>query len=72
MEPFPTCEPCLQGKMTKKPFPKANRSTELLAIIHSDLCGPFNVRTLDGYEYFMTFIDDYSRPGQTQAKEVCI
>ena len=36
---FPTCEPCLTGKMTRLPFPKGWRSTESLAIIHSDVCG---------------------------------
>ena len=31
--------------------------------MHSDVCGPLNVQTRDGYEYFVTFIDDYSRYG---------
>jgi len=32
------CEICIQAKMTKKPFRKVERSTELLDLIHSDLC----------------------------------
>ena len=28
--------------------------------MHSDICGPMNVRTKDGASYFITFIDDYS------------
>ncbi|RCU34740.1 hypothetical protein DVA81_18935, partial [Acinetobacter baumannii] len=40
---YPTCEPCLCGKMAKKPFSKATRCHTLLHIIHSDICGPMNV-----------------------------
>ena len=61
---LPTCESCLEGKMTKRPFnAKGNRATECLELIHSDVCGPFNVQARGGYEYFVTFTDDYSRYG---------
>jgi hypothetical protein len=33
----------------------------VLEIIHIDICGPFLVRTVDGYDSFITFIVDYSR-----------
>ena len=26
-----------------------------------DICGPFPVRTVDGFDLFITFTDDYSR-----------
>ena len=39
------------------------RATELLALVHTDMCGPFDVRAKDGYSYFITFIDDLSRYG---------
>ena len=29
--------------------------------MHTDLCGPMNVKARGGYEYFISFIDDYSR-----------
>ena len=32
-------------------------------LIHSDICGPMNVRARHGAWYFITFIDDYSRYG---------
>jgi hypothetical protein len=32
----------------------------VLEIIHTDICGPFNVRTVDGFDSFITFTDDYS------------
>jgi hypothetical protein len=35
----------------------------VLEIIHIDTCGPFPVRTVDGFDSFITFIDDYSRYG---------
>ena len=31
--------------------------------MHTDVCGPINVRARGGYEYFITFTDDYSRYG---------
>ncbi|KAA0052796.1 gag/pol protein [Cucumis melo var. makuwa] len=58
---LPPCESCLEGKMTKKPFiGKGYRAKEPLELIHSDLCGPMNVKARGGFEYFISFIDDYS------------
>lgn len=31
-------EICIQGKITKKPFPKTKRKTQILDIIHPDTC----------------------------------
>ena len=33
--------------------------------MHSDVCGPMNIKAREGYLYFVTFIDDYSRYGYT-------
>ena len=57
------CEPCVMGKMHKLPFPKESttRSTQLLELVHSDLCGPMEVDSKGGSKYFLTFTDDYSR-----------
>ena len=39
----PTCEACIQGKMTWSLFVgQMARAKEILEIIHSDVCGPFN------------------------------
>ncbi|KAJ9544763.1 hypothetical protein OSB04_024470 [Centaurea solstitialis] len=62
--PFNNCESCLSGKMTKQPFNKDNeRGSELLGIIHTDVCGPFSHEAKGGYRYFISFTDDFSRYG---------
>ena len=63
-ESFDTCEPCLMGKMNKTPFSGTmERATELLEIIHTDVCGPMKIEARGGYHYFLTFTDDLSRYG---------
>ena len=63
-ESFDTCEPCLMGKMIKTLFSgMMERATDLLEIIHTDVCGPMSVSTRGGYRYFLTFTDDLSRYG---------
>ena len=63
-KPTPTCEACLQGKMTRSPFVgQMKRAKEVLEIVHTDVCGPFRVEARGGYSYFITFTDDYSRYG---------
>ncbi|TYK08036.1 gag/pol protein [Cucumis melo var. makuwa] len=62
--PLPPCESCLKGKMTKRSFTgKCLRAKIPLELVHSDLCGPMNVKAQGGYEYFISFVDDYSRYG---------
>ena len=52
------------GKMTKTPFSDTmERATDLLEIIHTDVCGPMNVEVRGGYRYFLTFTYDLSRYG---------
>uniref|UniRef100_A0A2N9IVG1 CCHC-type domain-containing protein n=1 Tax=Fagus sylvatica TaxID=28930 RepID=A0A2N9IVG1_FAGSY len=63
---LPICEPCLAGKACRKPFGKAMRATQPLELIHSDICGPMNVKAHHGASYFLTFIDDYTRYGYVQ------
>ena len=57
------CEPCLHGKQHREPFPdrSESRSNEALDIVHSDVCGKLNTKSLSGAEYFLTFIDDKTR-----------
>ena len=61
-ESLSLCEFCLEGKMTKRSFStKGVRATIPLKLVHTDVCGPINVQARGGYEYFITFTDDYSR-----------
>ena len=40
-ESFDTCEPCPKGNITKTPFSGTmEQATDLLEIIHTDVCGP--------------------------------
>ena len=39
------------------------RASDLLEIIHTDVCGPMSVEARGGYRYFLTFTDDLSRYG---------
>lgn len=57
------CECCLEGKMTRLPFPKqaGPQSSKMLELVHTDLCGPMNTVTPGGARYFMTIIDDFTR-----------
>ena len=55
------CECCKISKMTRQPFTGGRApTTRPLERVHSDVCGPINPGTHDGYRYFVTFIDDYT------------
>ena len=56
---FETCMNCIKGKQTNKSKKGAKRSSDILEIIHTDICSP----DMDSYgqKYFISFIDDYSR-----------
>ncbi|TYK23426.1 gag/pol protein [Cucumis melo var. makuwa] len=42
---------------------KGLKAKTRLELKHSDLCGSMNVKAWRGYDYFISFIDDYSRYG---------
>ncbi|GAA0165128.1 hypothetical protein LIER_39919 [Lithospermum erythrorhizon] len=61
---YGTYEFCLLGKMTRSPFTGHNeRVSDLLGIIQTNLYGPMNTSARDGYSYFITYTDDYSKCG---------
>lgn len=48
------CVACLKGKHTRKPYNKpGNRASEILEVVHGDLCGP--------HKYCFVLVDDFSR-----------
>lgn len=57
------CEFCPLGKQHREPFKTSKtRATKILQLIHSDLCGPMEKRSIGGAKYNMlTFTDDFSR-----------
>ncbi len=57
------CKGCLEGKMARKPFKAGEtpKTTTLLELVHSDVCGPMSVASPSGRRYMIVFLDDYSR-----------
>jgi len=61
---YETCESCLLGKMTKAPFTGfPERASDLLELVRTGVCGPMSTTTRSGFQYFITFTDDFSRYG---------
>ena len=54
------CIDFIKGKYVEDIKKGAKRSAVILEIIHIDICGPFPVITVDGYDSFIAFTDDYS------------
>jgi hypothetical protein len=55
------CPSCAKGKMTRKPFKKGRtRTSTILGVVHSDLCGPMEVESLGKSRYFLSCIDESS------------
>jgi transposase InsO family protein len=56
------CKGCALGKNIKGSFSSnGNRSKEILNLIHSYVCGPMTIASLNGYLYYVLFKDDHSR-----------
>ncbi|KAK2355926.1 putative mitochondrial protein [Trifolium repens] len=57
------CDICMKGKQSRLPFVKetSKRACAALEVIHSDVCGPFEVPSLGGSKYFITFVDEFTR-----------
>lgn len=56
------CVICCEGKQIRLPFSHVGqRSTETLQIIHADVCGAMETKSIAGSQYFLLFVDDYSR-----------
>jgi len=56
------CNESLDGKKVRRSSEvKEKSSTRLLELVHTELCGPTKVRSVQGDWYFMILTDDYSR-----------
>jgi hypothetical protein len=52
------------GKMAKTLFSgSVERASDLLEIIHTDICGSMSIPARGGFHYFITFADDLNRYG---------
>jgi hypothetical protein len=58
------CIDCIKGKYAKQvKKSEAKKSAGILEIIHMDICGSFPVKSVDGFDSFITFTDDFLRYG---------
>lgn len=57
------CEPCLEGKMSRKTHPRLEerKTKNIMDLWHVDLIGPIKPASCGGKRYIFTIIDDYSR-----------
>lgn len=55
------CDACMYGKQHRLSFSSSSTKTDTCGeIIHTDLCGPMQVASVGGSNYFLLFKDDYS------------
>jgi hypothetical protein len=57
------CEASIEDKQQRTSFLKdeAIRASNLLELVHSDVCEPMKTTSRGGARYFVTFIDDFSK-----------
>jgi hypothetical protein len=56
------CKQCQHGKKSRVSFKtKEYATSKPLERVHIDLCGPTRTQSLQGENYFMLLIDDYTR-----------
>ncbi|GKD28720.1 ribonuclease H-like domain-containing protein, partial [Tanacetum coccineum] len=56
------CDVCHKAKQTREPFQiSEHRSKSLSELVHLDVWGPYKVNSREGYRFFLTVVDDYSR-----------
>ncbi|XP_035832785.1 uncharacterized protein LOC110877381 [Helianthus annuus] len=56
------CEVCHKAKQHRVPFPLSEHKTSRVGdLIHLDVWGPYKVSSIEGFKYFLTVVDDYSR-----------
>jgi len=58
-----SCESCHLGKHSHNSFPisVSQRASSPFALLHFGIWGPSSVKSNLGFQYFVTFIDDYSK-----------
>lgn len=55
------CKPCVEGKSHRLPHPVFRTgTTRVCEIVHADVCGKVDIKSLGRAEYFLLIKDDYS------------
>lgn len=70
------CDGCMYGKQHRSPFVRSeNRAGQVGELVHTDVCGPMQEKSIGGARYFVLFKDDYSNFRKVyflkQKSEVC-
>ncbi|XP_019261390.1 PREDICTED: uncharacterized protein LOC109239298 [Nicotiana attenuata] len=56
------CEVCPMARQQRLPFPESSiKTTKPFQLIHVDLRGPYHTLTYNGFRYFLTIVDDFTR-----------
>ena len=57
------CEACQLGKHHRSSFSSngPSRQSKSFDLVHTNIWGPSHISTLNGFLYFVIFVDDYSR-----------
>lgn len=55
------CEACSLGKLHQKPHVYVpTKTTRCFELVHSDLWGLSHVISMNGFRYYISFVDDFS------------
>ncbi|GKC50055.1 putative RNA-directed DNA polymerase [Tanacetum coccineum] len=56
------CEICQMAKQTREHFPLSDHKSLVLGeLVHLDLWGPYKATSNEGFRFFLTVVDDYTR-----------
>ncbi|XP_076910198.1 uncharacterized protein LOC143567756 [Bidens hawaiensis] len=56
------CHICPKARQHRLSFPHSHRSSNsIFDLIHIDIWGPYHISTYNGFKYFLTIVDDFSR-----------
>lgn len=63
VEPVNCCEGCVYDKQARQPFSSGRslRAQQRLHLVHADVCGIMQSESHGGSNYFLLFVDDYTR-----------
>ena len=65
VEDHSPCEGCQWGKSHRAPFPASYKhASKPLELVHTDEDGPMRTTSIQGYRYFISFLDDHTSLGR--------